>query len=118
MEIIGEVSPMASYRMDTSSGVGWSQGRAGARHRFRSAMGNGWGVCCRVFAGTPQDGAVEIEQNRLTGKASLGGLCQRPLGSLAEHLEELGARSFSFNPTEHLAGQRCAPNFIEQQGWQ
>src|SRR3954451_10724695 len=115
MEIIGEGSPMASCRMDTSPGEGSSQWRAGAHHRCRSAMGHDWDMLSGGFASTPQNGAVEIEQNRLTGKTALGSRCQRALRSLAEQLEELGPRRFLFNPTEHLAGQRCAPTFFEKQ---
>src|SRR5919197_861440 len=115
MEIIGEVSPRASYRMEPSPGEGWSQRCARARHRFRSTMANDRDIPRGVLAGTPQNGAVEIEQNRLTGKTALGGRCQRALRGLAEQLEEFGPRRFLFNPTEHLAGQRCAPNFFEEQ---
>ena len=79
-------------------------------------MGNGWDMPLRGSHGTPQDGAIEVEENRLAGKSSLCSLGQRLLRRLAKQLEELTARRFLFNPSEHLAGQHRSPNLVQKRG--
>ena len=52
-------------------------------------MGNGWDMPLGVLVGMSEDGAIEVEENRLAGKSSLCSLGQRLLRRLAKQLEEL-----------------------------
>jgi hypothetical protein len=70
-----------------------------------------------LVAGTPENGAVEIEQNRLAGEGPLGSLRQRALRCLAEQAEEFGPRGFLFDPAEDFAGQRRAADFVQEHWW-
>ena len=64
-------------------------------------MGNVRNRSLVLLVGMSEDGAIEVEENRLTGKSSLCSLGQRLLRRLAKQLEELGARG-----TLDLPGQQ------------
>jgi hypothetical protein len=53
-----------------------AQWGTGVLHRARLAMGNGRDIPSKILAGTSQDGAIEVEENRLAGKRSLYSLGQ------------------------------------------